>query len=663
MRLSRERNRVVAIFTYGPDERHVHTVSVYDYVQAEALQAGVEASITGARSIEEAQSILSRHGTPWYVSTTDNHMYYDRFHFRYGTDNHMYEDRHEGEPPLPMLRLYTRTGTWTAVTPYSYRQNPPLQAYPIFDEATARRLAAAINQYAAFFIAPAGNTETPAESLRREQTRRRYGTQVLLAIIPAHVIGELNVMDLPGSVRGRNFMVKLYGFPESGSDMLEVRTDNDEHLSFVSGSELSTGWNQSWSSSTYNHDTRETKLVSADRNTGVWASVDDVYAALVKLHGLMAAGMASGMSFPTEVVVEWRSQTPPAALTYYAEYDGRNRKGEPRLKLTYLRGPLIPRRDHQVLYARYEDGFEMLHTHPTQSSKPPLRNWASDGYGYPSISPASREKLMVMLDARYERGLKGLAGAVTMSDNKLLLTDVKVALPTIGMPSASLELGVERFSMWSSEKGSMETKDVLSWAVSFPESQAHKHWYRGTDLLERATPFLAAFANGESMYFGGYFLHLDSAEDAQRLRVWMDQQLEAGNMAGLAGVTDVYVQSGRRFVFQMERDLGCGLYIGKPSKASKLRGPYQLLVKNNGLRIAHGPDPELLADLAVMLTSIPAVCAELERLTTLPYRTAEEQRAAARAWSSFWYDNVPEETREAFVTQLREVRSMAQEED
>lgn len=270
-----------------------------------------------------------------------------------------------------------------------------------------------------------------------------------------------------------------------------------------------------------------------------------------------------------------------------------------------------------------------------------------------------QQQLRVWMDQMMEEGkLNGLSAAEPRGDGGFIrITGLKWKIQWAPRPE-SVTQGSEA-ELWlqtrtfNSPRYEDPARNWMSVSLRFHDGAAPDATFPINPLDGDAVrEVLQGLVAGQEVFLGFVYVRMTNPDDRAALQVWMDQQVEKGK---LSGVTDVLIPHGnatKKWRFKMVRDLGCGLYIGQPSKASKLSGPYQLLLKNNGLRVVSGDDVDLLADLAVMLTSIPGTCEQIESMSRMPYQTQDQALAVRAAWRDFWF-SLPDETKADFQKHLK----------
>lgn len=328
---------------------------------------------------------------PWFIHTGGRYAL--QLHLRWDNEKAYGGGSWIERNDLHLLPV-ARTGTWSALTsPFA----TDAENFPFFTEENAREVVDAINAFHAYHGGGEAWTQPTSQAQldRYEKQRRALGTERVL-------LGQVGMALIDNGTQNRT--VNVYGFPRSGTDMLELTDANDRHIGFVDGAEVAARWTNNRYDGTYVEGSVLVYRVQGRSRFGIpgyWADANVMFGLLMELRRqMMTYGSGPVPAFPFEVQVLGKNDFDSRALTYLAEYDGKSKAGVARIKLTYVRGPWRPSRSRWVIYAHAHDGFTVVHALPTKVSPVDLQ-----------LTDDARSQILVALDNRYEQGLHGLSAA------------------------------------------------------------------------------------------------------------------------------------------------------------------------------------------------------------------------------------------------------------
>lgn len=367
----------------------------------------------------------------------------------------------------------------------------------LFDEPTARQVQDFLNAYNDYF--ETGQSQRD----RREKELKQLGRRELLGEFEV----ERNVFGQPAG-RPRREKVKVYFFPESGTDIIEFEHPTITQSSGVAIFErymaVGYGSRRPYNDSFF-QEGRMWILVAllgqpqqTQATDGLYMPVEGAYDLLSKLHNAQQQGwsqkgfLPSGgpKNFPFEVEVEdkqnrgyqpaaWPSSTSTSFFApeqrMMAEYDGRTKKGVARVVLTgttdgmYIRNPGNKVRRPLVVYW-FQDKPDLFFDSPKGDSTSP---WVKP-------TTRTRDELLVAIDARYERGLKGIVEHEGRDYFVVLKPEGQESITATrnGVPVEVLALAIERES--SPSYGTMAA--IVTVRPEYPNGYA-EHGYIHTKTL------------------------------------------------------------------------------------------------------------------------------------------------------------------------------------
>lgn len=303
---------------------------------------------------------------------------------------------------------------------------------PAFLPPVAEQLAEFINLFDTHFASG------QAQEARREQKRTKLGGRrvqvetLTVAVNPLYGAARIEELD-------RNEQLSVFVYPDSGTDTIELQAGLMRDPYFTSAQvltrRLERGNASMFSKESLGYDPAQMILVQPlagtetyqsgngnPKTVGLYARATDIYALLYKIYSEQQNGWTRGTgghydappNFPFEVKLEeldWKTGEPSSSQDARVEYDGKNRKGEPRVKITPTgRVALAWRKSGTGMRGpkSYTATFEELQDGRIREEGGQLVGKASR-----RIAPRDRDRILVALDARYERGLKGtgLAGS------------------------------------------------------------------------------------------------------------------------------------------------------------------------------------------------------------------------------------------------------------
>lgn len=399
-------------------------------------------------------------------------MYMQRFHLRMGAWRG-YPIEPDADVRVPVVM--SRQGTWTAVTPVSMAEDFPI----IFDEATAQRVADFVNEYLAHFR-PDASGVSPANQQREKQKRSKLGERVEV------FRGQYTSFESNEPVE-----YVVYAFPASGTDQLEFVIGNRAPI-FANGAAVA----QALQMRPAYYSNLEIPGV------GLFMRLEDVTTMLRNVHALQQQryGQQGAPAFSTVVRVRY-GWNPDYVEKYRAEYDGKAKDGYARVKLTALRDRFKgDGRPPATLWLRASDGFTKLWTKATGDAE--LTDTAM-------LEPSEAEKLLVMLDARYQQGLSGLGAVSNVLD---------VEQEVLGQP------GILHFM------AGVIPGNITIYGMR-PDTDYR--WYITTlsrEWMQKAMK--AGYIDYSSDLSSDIRIPL-APSTVEKLSVWLDQHLEEGNLRGV----------------------------------------------------------------------------------------------------------------------------------